>query len=151
MCSIFVLMMIELTHRCFETPDPRVAHISSASGPVTALNSNSEIDTKRYQYWTGASDKRYICTVFKPGACPSVKTAVYIAVYRDDEGHVTPLTVGHFNSPFISGGKRSQQFAEALDLGANEVHIHLLADDPFEASQVSEDLQARLFPLDIAV
>lgn len=144
-------MMIELTQSRFGIAPAPASLTNSAAGPVTALITNSEIDTRRYQYWTGVSDKRYICTVFKPDACPSVKTAVYIAVFRDTEGQVTPLTVGHFNTPFISGGKSSHIFGEALNLGANEIHIHLLVDDPFEAKQVSEDLQARLFPLDIAV
>jgi|GEM_PF-6715494 len=144
-------MMIELTHRPLELADTHAQRTSSTVQPVTALRTTPEIDTRRYQYWTGASDQRYICTVFKPDACPSVKTAVYIAVYRDPDGQATPLMVDHFNSPFISGGKSSHMFGEALNLGANEIHIHLLADDVFEAKQVSEDLQARIFPLDIAV
>lgn len=129
---------------------PLKAKQGSSSNHPVSLDLKSETGAKRYHYWMGASGRRYICTIFSPRNCPTVSSAVYIAVHRNEDGTITPLSAGFYHSPFVGGVKNAHHFAEAVKLGANEIHMHLLADDPFEAEEISNDIYAQIFPAETA-
>lgn len=103
---------------------------------ITAQPTSKE----RFQFWTGASGKRYVHTVYDLISCPTLPTSNYMLVKRDDDGEVEVLAIGH-----LSNSATSLNLAEVrrrgAELGASEVHVHLLASDTADAIQVQHDLQ----------
>ena len=97
-----------------------------------------------FQFWSGVSGRRYVHTIFDLIACPRVPACSYLLVRRDAEGKRTPLRIGT-----VSAEAWSLNLAEirhrAARLGANEVHLHLIASDSQDRSKVAEDLQAGQF------
>ena len=93
----------------------------------------------RFWYWHGASGKRYIHSVYLADQCPPLPGAVFVAVRR--RGDVRePVAVGRLNkiwdvSTGISGG------IDLVAIGAEELHVHLLAREEDAADAVAEDLQ----------
>lgn len=93
----------------------------------------------RFHFWTGASGKRYVHTVYSLFDCPSVEDANYILVRRSDKATRTVLAIGRLcNENASLNLAEIRQHASAL--GADEVHVHLLAASPQEAMAVEEDL-----------
>ena len=80
----------------------------------------------RFHFWTGASGKRYVHTVYSLFDCPTLEDANYILVRRSDRATRSVLAIGR-----LSNHNPSQNLAEirqhAAELGADEVHVHLLA------------------------
>ena len=96
------------------------------------------------QFWHGASGKRYVHTVFDLLACPRLPACTYVLVRRDALGHSQALRIST-----VSAEAWSLNLAEirhrAAQLGANEVHAHLIAADTASRIQVAQDLQAGQF------
>lgn len=102
---------------------------------ATAVSENPP----RFHFWTGASGKRYVHTVYSLFDCPTLEDANYILVRRADKGARTVLAIGRLcNQNASLNLAEIRQHASAL--GADEVHIHLLAASPQEALAVEEDL-----------
>jgi hypothetical protein len=95
-----------------------------------------------FWYWHGASGRRYIHSVYSPEKCPPLPGAVFLAVRR--LGTIrTVLGAGRF------AGLWDINLAEGdtghwRDLGANEIHVHLLSRDDEEARVIANDLHAAL-------
>lgn len=93
----------------------------------------------RFHFWTGASGKRYVHTVYSLFDCPTLEDANYILVRRHDRSARTVLAIGR-----LSNHCPTQNLAEirqhAAALGADEVHVHLLASSSQEAEAVEADL-----------
>lgn len=93
----------------------------------------------RFHFWTGASGKRYVHTVYSLFDCPTIEDANYILVRRADKATRTVLAIGR-----LCNQNASLNLAEirhhASALGADEVHVHLLATSEQEALAVEEDL-----------
>ncbi len=93
----------------------------------------------RFHFWTGASGKRYVHTVYSLFDCPTLDDANYILVRRSDRARRTVLAIGR-----LSNRCPSQNLAEIRQhsavLGADEVHVHLLASSSQEAEAVEADL-----------
>jgi hypothetical protein len=93
----------------------------------------------RFHFWTGASGKRYVHTVYSLFDCPTLEDANYILVRRSDRATRSVLAIGR-----LSNHNPSQNLAEirqhAAELGADEVHVHLLASSSQEAEAVEADL-----------
>ena len=94
----------------------------------------------RFCYWTGASGKRYIHSVYRPDDCPPLPGAVFIEVCRMADGSRKPLRAGRF-APFWDLPVNSQG---RLDAACREVHVHLLAEDDSTTARVLDDLTAGL-------
>ena len=82
------------------------------------------IDRRNYS-WLGLSGERYACAVFKAGEEPIVRTftdAAIIAVYHMDgvRRAVYVLAPRDFD-----GFGRQDRVRTAIELGANEWHVHL--------------------------
>lgn len=95
---------------------------------------------QRFQFWTGASGQRYVHTIYTLLDCPGLSTGNIILARRDEDGQRTVLdicTLG-LNSPSLNLAEIRQRGAT---LGANEVHVHLLADSEREAKRIAFDLQ----------
>jgi hypothetical protein len=93
----------------------------------------------RFHFWTGASGKRYVHTVYSLFDCPTIEDANYILVRRADKATRTVLAIGRLcNQNASLNLAEIRQHASAL--GADEVHVHLLATSEQEALAVEEDL-----------
>ncbi|MGI9371452.1 MAG: hypothetical protein ACR2OJ_03070 [Hyphomicrobiales bacterium] len=99
---------------------------------------------ERFQYWQGASGHRYICSIYAPHSCPPLPGAVYIAVKREEDGARSARAVGRFASFFDTGVGNAQSLARKA--GANEIHVHLLAEDDSNAERTVRDLKKALAP-----
>jgi len=98
----------------------------------------------RFHFWTGASGKRYVHTVYSLFDCPPVAIANYVLVKRSDGGQRAVLAIGH-----LSNESASLNLAEIRQrgaaLGADEVHVHLLATSAQESQAVEFDLRTAQF------
>jgi hypothetical protein len=98
----------------------------------------------RFQFWRGASGERYLHTVYGLLDCPPLPMANYILVKRSGDGRRMALKVAQ-----TTHEAETLNLAEirhrAANLGANEVHVHFLAETAAERQIVDFDLNARLF------
>lgn len=96
------------------------------------------------QFWRGASGRRYVHTIFDLITCPRLPACVYMLVRCDLEGRRHVLRIGT-----VSAEAWSLNLAEirhrGAQLGASEVHAHLLAVDAAARSRIATDLQAGQF------
>ncbi|MGF1648988.1 MAG: hypothetical protein ACFCUN_00895 [Hyphomicrobiaceae bacterium] len=100
-----------------------------------------ELDNQRFQFWVGASGVSYVHSVYDLQACPELPEACYILVARTASGSAMPLHVGQTcaQAPSLNLAQVRQRAAK---LGANEVHVHLLAQSYKERCLVAFDLSA---------
>ena len=95
----------------------------------------------RFHFWTGASGKRYVHTVYSLFDCPAVETANYVLVRREGVAKRTVLAIGR-----LTNESASLNLAEirqrGATIGADEVHVHLLAMSETEAHAVESDLRS---------
>jgi hypothetical protein len=114
---------------CRKTPKAA----ASKSSPDLALH-----------FWQGASGQRYVHTVFDLLSCPRLPACTYVLVKRDAQGNCHPLRIGT-----VSAEAWSLNLAEirhrAAQLGANEVHAHLIAAGSSARLRIAQDLQAGQF------
>ena len=107
--------------------------------PVEALETGA-----RFHFWTGASGKRYVHTVYSLFDCPAVAAANYVLVRREGQARRAILAIGR-----LQNDSASMNLAEirqrGANLGADEVHIHLLATSANEAQAVEVDLRTAQF------
>ena len=98
----------------------------------------------RFHFWTGASGKRYVHTVYSLFDCPAVETANYVLVRREGVTKRTVLAIGR-----LTNESASLNLAEirqrGATIGADEVHVHLLAMSANEAQAVEADLRTAQF------
>jgi hypothetical protein len=109
----------------------------------TVAEALGEIPT-RFQFWRGATAKRYIHTVFPLVACPVLGRVNYILVRRNADGTRTLLRIGRTQSD-CGTLNRAEVRRRAAQIGANEVHVHLIAETDRQRAIVEMDLQAGLF------
>ena len=100
-----------------------------------AINDDADFGA-RFWYWTGASGRRYIHSIYPVDACPPLPGAVYLLVRREARGP-RALAAHRFGpfSPGLGAGERRR---------AHEVHVHLLATGEAEAAHVLDDLRRGL-------
>ena len=100
----------------------------------------SEIDfPQSFHYWRGASGQRYLHMVYSLIGCPALPKSNYILVRCCDDGSRVALAFGHTKNDAESLNLAHLRH-EGAKLGANEVHIHLLADTPEARDAVEADL-----------
>ncbi len=105
-------------------------------------------DDGRFWYWRGASGRRYIHSVYPSDACPPLPGAIYVAVRRVGSLR-TAVGAGRFSVFWDLASK--DPVAEALaGLGANEVHVHLLATSEEMARSIFADIELALSDADRA-
>lgn len=96
-----------------------------------------------FLFWTGASGTRYVHSIYNLFECPPVDVGNYILVKRHSDGRRTVLSIGRAAHavPSLNLAELRQRSAE---LGANEVHIHLLAGSTTQSQTIEADLRRSL-------
>ena len=97
-------------------------------------------EAARFHFWTGASGKRYVHSVYDLVECPALPAANYVFVRRNASGRPEALSIGRVTSsvPSLNLAEIRHRGAE---LGATEVHIHLLADNAKVGKLIEFDLR----------
>ena len=115
----------------------------ATSGGGEAIFAASDT-SPRFHFWTGASGKRYVHTVYSVFDCPPLGLASYVLVRRASKTERKVLAIGR-----LSHEQASLNLAEirqrAATLGADEVHVHLLASTVSECQAVEVDLRTAQF------
>jgi hypothetical protein len=92
----------------------------------------------RFWYWTGASGRKYIHSVYALEDCPPLPGAIFVAVRREGTMRIV-VGIGRFTKD-ANQSLRGSELASLHSLGADEIHVHLLAKAPEVAAAVLEDL-----------
>ena len=95
----------------------------------------------RFHFWGGASGRRYVHMVYTLLECPEVPEGNFILVHRDAQGRRTALAIGHLTRDCGSLNLAELRHRGAR-LGANEVHVHLLATTAQQRRGIELDLRA---------
>jgi hypothetical protein len=103
----------------------------------------------RFHFWTGASGKRYVHTVYELLDCPELPRANYVLVRRESGRRRKVLSIGRVSheAPSLNLADIRRRGAE---LGAHEVHVHLLAETEKLGKLIEFDLRTGQFEADIA-
>ncbi len=96
----------------------------------------------RFWFWRGASGRRYIHSVYDLSRLPPLPGAVYVAARRLSPRRREAVACGVL--PRTAGRELRRLLEELARLGAEEVHVHLLAASPREARRTRDDLRAAL-------
>jgi hypothetical protein len=94
-----------------------------------------------FHYWRGASGRRYLHSVYTLIGCPALPRANYILVRRYEDGSRVALSFGQTKGDAVTLNLAHLRH-EGAKIGANEVHIHLLAESADERLLVEADLAA---------
>lgn len=99
---------------------------------------------QRLHIWRGASGRRYVHGVFRLVDCPEIESATYVLVRRTADGCRLALRIDHTvsDAPSLNLARIRQHAAQ---LGANEVHVHSLAQGKAARATLVFDLRAGLF------
>jgi hypothetical protein len=122
----------------------RAARIRSRA-PVPSATPSTERTTPTFLFWTGASGTRYVHTVYDLVLCPPVEAANYVLVKRHTSGQRTVLSIGRATHAAPSLNLADIRQRSAI-LGANEVHVHLLACSADDGRRIEADLRGSLAP-----
>jgi hypothetical protein len=94
-----------------------------------------------FHYWRGASGRRYLHSVYTLIGCPALPRANYILVRRFEDGSRAALAFGQTRDDTASLNLAHLRH-QGAKCGANEVHIHLLAESADSRALVEADLVA---------
>lgn len=123
--------------RARKTTDGETRLVAQSTSSRKALPTGKE----RFQFWTGASGARYVHTVYDLLTCPTLPASNYMLIKRETAGNPEILSIGQ-----LKNSATSLNLAEVrrrgAELGATEVHVHLLANNASEAKKIQHDLQA---------
>lgn len=95
----------------------------------------------RFHFWSGASGRRYVHSVYELVDCPEVPAANFLLVRREADGRRSVLAIGHATNS-VGSLNLAEIRHRGARLGANEVHLHLLAPSAQERRIVELDLRA---------
>jgi hypothetical protein len=107
--------------------------------PITAEAPSDPAIKDRFWYWTGASGRRYIHSVYPVNDCPPLPGAVFVLVKREGPLRIV-VGMGRF-SPFWDGVGRGYGPNGLAQAEADEVHVHLLAKSLAERDAILNDLR----------
>jgi hypothetical protein len=96
--------------------------------------------TERFHFWSGASGRRYVHTIYNLVECPALPQGNYVLVNRDALGSRTALSVGRLTHEASTLNLAEIRHQGSM-LGANEVHVHLLAGTGKQSKLVEHDLK----------
>lgn len=121
----------------------RDARAQENCGDANAVEAFGESGA-RFAFWTGASGRRYVHTVYSLFDCPPLEAGNYVLVRRFDRARREVLAIGRLINETATLNLAEIRQRAAM-LGADEVHVHLLASTPFEAQAVEVDLKSAAF------
>lgn len=112
----------------------------SESSEAPKAQNETTSGANRFHFWTGASGKRYVHTVYNLLECPALPAGNYVLVRREQNGRRTVLAIGR-----VSSAAHSLNLAairqRGAELGADEVHVHLLANTAKQSKLVEFDIR----------
>lgn len=145
MCAVIIDFVSIRAARAAKAPSPVVfqSGVLGAIGAETAILSDRDSGKVAFQFWTGASGARYVHSIYNLFECPPVEAANYILVKRHVDGQRTVISIGR--AAYSAGTLNLAEIRlRSAQLGANEVHIHLLADGHGESQEIEADLRRSL-------
>lgn len=95
-------------------------------------------------FWRGASGDRYVHHIYSLLECPELPASNYVLIGRDDNERRKVLHVGRTTNIAASLNLAEIRLRGAK-LGANEVHVHLLAESDGQRRLIDMDLHTGLF------
>lgn len=112
------------------------------SHPVPVAPFGADIDPdNRFHFWSGASGQRYVHSVYSLFECPEIPAANFLLVRRDASGRREVLAIGRLRHS--AGSLNLADIRQrGARLGANEVHVHLLAPSAAQRRVIEADLRA---------
>ncbi len=124
-----------------------IAQLERMARPTVPMNEPAT-DTRsgasgRFHFWRGASGRRYAHTVYSLLECPMLHRGTYVLVRREASGARVALRIAATEHEAPSLNLADIRRRGAL-LGADEVHVHLLADTPEARRDVERDLKGGL-------
>ncbi len=125
--------------RVIQLAEIRARRNETAPAPA-AFNGAAEF-ADRFHFWSGASGRRYVHTVYSLIECPELASGSYIFVRRGADGRRIALAIGRTTHDAASLNLAEIRHQGAL-IGANEVHVHLLAGTAAQSRMVELDLRA---------
>jgi hypothetical protein len=135
-----------MSARIIELAAFRAKRLQEAEASVTP---DKALSANRFHFWTGASGKRYVHTVYELVECPPLPAANYVLVRREPGARRKVLCIGR-----VSNAAESLNLAEirqrGAEIGADEVHVHLLAESAKLAKLVEFDLRTGQIEADIS-
>ena len=109
---------------------------------ITEVSANAD-SKAAFLFWTGASGACYVHSSYNLFECPPVSAGNYVLVKRHLDGQRTVLSIGR--AVQSTGALNLAEIRlRSAQLGANEVHVHLLADDTEQSQQIEADLRRSL-------
>jgi hypothetical protein len=106
-------------------------------------------ETTRFHFWTGASGKRYVHSVYDLLDCPPLPAANYVLVRTRGNGRPQALSIGR-----VCHAAQTLNLAEirqrAAELGADEVHVHMLAENAKVGKLIEFDLRTGQLETDVS-
>jgi hypothetical protein len=129
--------------RIIELAEVRARRNGKSAEPSRDLSTADFTD--RFHFWSGASGRRYVHTIYSLIECPTVSAGNYLLVHREADGRRRVLAVGRATHAAPCLNLAEIRHRGAL-LGANEVHVHLLADSAKQARLVELDLRSANLP-----
>jgi hypothetical protein len=122
-----------------------LAHVRSARASVAAAlatsNTQQPASNPVFQFWSGTSGNRYVHSIYNLFECPPLPAGNYILVHRAPDGTRTVLSIGRTANETGSNNLAAIRQRSAL-IGANEVHVHLLAGSDTQSALIEADLQS---------
>ncbi len=112
-------------------------HDPSQSLPAV-VNGESDF-ADRFWYWRGASGRSYIHSIYPADACPPLPGAVFVAAKRLPGGHRIALKAGRISPLWDVAGQATAEKTRQ-ELGADEIHVHLLTESDRDAAFALADL-----------
>ena len=95
----------------------------------------------RFFFWTGSSGRRYVHTVYSLIDCPELPAGNFMLICREPQGRRTVLAIGQLVE-YAASLNLAELRRRGARLGANEVHVHLLAETAHERRLIELDLRA---------
>ena len=94
-----------------------------------------------FEFWSGASGRCYVHSVFSLQTCPELPQANFMLVLRHEDGSRDVRHIGRTTnkSPSLNLAHIRQLGAESA---ANEVHVHFLGSDERTRTQIAFDLES---------
>lgn len=96
-----------------------------------------------FQFWAGASGARYVHSIYNLFECPPIEAANYILVKRHLDGRRTVLSIGRAAHSCATLNLADVRM-RCAQLGANEIHVHLLAGGNDASQHIEADLRRSL-------
>lgn len=124
-CSTYVLMRTETLHTLHDDGGLRI--------------DDALIGADHYVFWRGQSSRRYLTTVYALDDVPDYSGVVMLLVRRLPSGQREALFIEQLEAPFTAD--TSSLIEKARRHGANEVHLHFLAQTPAARRSAMFDLK----------